>query len=174
MIKAEDIYNVSNGGLDVILLCVGDSSSVREAILSGKKFALRNERTPSSSAKQYNNVWKVTDFGDTGHAESPIDLYMRVNGIPSFGEAVARLSEIFGLRDELNPTVNKPHIEKRPATQDQEEGKKYFEFNEKFTSSELKLLGPNVTQATCDALHWYSVKWVCDIKNREATYKFSN
>ena len=174
MIKAEDIYNVSNGGLDVILLCVGDSSSVREAILSGKKFALRNERTPSSSAKQYNNVWKVTDFGDTGHAESPIDLYMRVNGIPSFGEAVARLSEIFGLRDELNSTVNKPHIEKRPATQDQEEGKKYFEFNEKFTSSELKLLGPNVTQATCDALHWYSVKWVCDIKNREATYKFSN
>lgn len=173
MLTAQDIYNATDQGLEVILLCVSNTSEVREAIRSNKKFALRNERTPSSSARQYNGIWKVTDFGDTGHAESPIDLYMRVNDIPNFGEAVARLAQIFNLRDELNPTVNKPKIEKRAALPDQEEGNKYFEFNEAFTSKELKLLGPNVTQQTCDSLHWYSVKWVCDVKNREATYKYS-
>ena len=173
MITVNDIYAASDCGLEVILMCVSDSSSVREAIKNGKKFALRNERTPSSSAKMFNGIWKVTDFGDIGHAESPIDLYMRVHGIQSFGEAVARLAQAFGLKDELSPAVNKPRVEKRPATQEQEEGRKYFEFNEGFTEKELKILGPNVTQQTCDELHWYSVKWLCDIKNREATYKFS-
>ena len=174
MVSIQDLYAASNAGLDIILLCVTDPSKVRDAIQAGKKFALRDERTPSSSARQYNGVWKVTDFGDTGHAESPIDLYMRINGIQSFPEAVARLAQIYNLTDELRAEVNKPHVEKKPANIDQEEGKKYFEFNEAFSDEELKILGPNVRQETCDALHWHSVKWVCDIKNRDATYKYSN
>ena len=100
MVSIQDLYAASNAGLDIILLCVTDPSKVRDAIQAGKKFALRDERTPSSSARQYNGVWKVTDFGDTGHAESPIDLYMRINGIQSFPEAVARLAQIYNLTDD--------------------------------------------------------------------------
>ena len=174
MITAQDLYNASDGGLDIILMCVTDPQKVRDAILGNKKFALRNERTPSSSARQYGGIWKVTDFGDTGHAESPIDLYMRVNNIRSFGEAVILLAQHFGVTDELSPSLNKPHIEKKPAASDQQEGQKYFEMNEQFTEKELRILGVNVRQQTVDALHWHSVKWICDIKNREATYKYAN
>lgn len=181
MIDIQDIYKSTDDGLDIIKLCVSNPVEVAEAIRSNKAFALRQEKTPSTRARIYNvdgkngpyQVWKVTDFGDTGHAESPVDLYMRVHCITSYGEAVARLADHFGISDSSISQSNRPRIEKKQALPDQEEGKKYFRFKESFTKEELAVLGPNVTQDTCKSLHWYSAEWVCDIKDRMATYKFS-
>lgn len=38
----------------------------------------------------------------------------------------------------------------------------------------MNLLGPRVTQDTVDALHWHSVKYITNVKNRTTTVKYSN
>lgn len=170
MIKPEDIYRASNGGLDIILTYYPQA---RDCIGSNKKFKRRASETDASAClKEYNGVWKVTDFGEDATALSPIDICMREEGL-RFSEAIAKLAGVYNVRDELNRSVNKPIIKKMAALQSQKDGEKYFEMNESFSASELKIMGPNVTQEIADSLHWYSAKYVCDVKNREATYKYS-
>ena len=91
-----------------------------------------------------------------------------------FNEALLQLAAQYGVKDELNHTVNKPDIRKRPAAQDEEDGKQRFELKEQFTADELRILGPNVTQEHVNALHWYSAKWISTTKNRETLVKSSN
>lgn len=172
MVKLEKLYEATNGGLDIIVEYFPSAKKIVDG--DAKKFKMREgDRTPSASLHERNGIWKVTDFGDAGHELSPIDIVMEQENC-TFGEAVLKMASRFNVPDELDRSVNKPDVRKMQARQDQEDGRKYFEFNERFTDSELKILGPNVTQEVCERLHWYSVKWVCDVKNREATYKYSN
>ena len=91
-----------------------------------------------------------------------------------FGAAILKLAAEYGVRDELDRSVNRPDIRQRDANQDEADGSRNFELNEKFTDFELKTLGPKVTQADVDALHWHSVKWISNVKDRKATIKYSN
>lgn len=172
MIKVEKIYEATRGGLDIILDlypqakdCVG---------VKNKHFRIRDEKTPSACLREVNGVWKVTDFGGEGRAESAIDLYMREMNIDRFPEAVLRLAAQYNVTDELDRTVNKPTFSERDALVDEKDGQRYIEFNEKFTDSELKVLGPLVTADTVDALHWHSVKAVRYVKDRRTRIKQSN
>lgn len=178
MITVNQILNATNGGLDIILsiypqarVCVGQRN---------KHFAIRNEKTPSASLRQYNSakygaIWQVTDFGGEGRGENAIDIFMRENGYDRsrFNEAILKLAAQFDVRDELDRTVNRPEIRQRDARVEELDGTRPFELNEKFTEAELKALGPRVTQADVDALHWHSVKWIGYVKDRKMTIKHS-
>lgn len=178
MIKIEDILNATNGGLDIILDCYPQA---RDCVNNKKHFAIRNERTPSASIRQfdsktYGRIWQVTDFGGDGRGENAISVYMSAHGMrqDQLHEALLQLAARYGVKDELSRTVNKPDIRQRPARQDEPDGSRSFVLNETFAQEELSILGPNVTQADVDRLHWHSVKMITHVKNRVVTEKFSN
>lgn len=176
MITPEQLYNATNAGLDILALHYPE---VREASRSKKPFKTRpEERTPSSSVKLFKTrdggqLWKVTDFGDDGRATDPIAIHMKETGL-RFPEAVLDLAQIFNVTDEINRSVNRPDIRKQSAEADQEDGHTYWEIDQEFTEKECKVMGPRVKPEHLKALHWYRVKWLVSVKNREATYKYSN
>ena len=118
MITVEKILSETNGGLNIILDlfpqakdCVGQKN---------KHFAIRNERTPSACLRQYDSkkygrIWQVTDFGGDGRGESAVDLYIREKGFDRsrFNEAILQIAAEYGVRDELNRSLNKPDIRQR-------------------------------------------------------------
>lgn len=179
MIKVEDILRATNGGLDIIL---EEYPQAKNCVNGEKKhFAIRNEKTPSASlrkfnSKSYGEIWQVTDFGGDGRGENAINIYMREHNIDRshFNEAILQLAAKYGVKDELDHSVNKPDIRQRPARQDEPDGSRNFSLNEKFTDFELKVFGPNVTQKHLDDLHWHSVKWITNVKDRRVTEKYSN
>ena len=96
MIKAEQIYQATDDGLDIIIGLYPDAKEcVQKYCSTGtpkKHFAIRNEKTPSCALKKFKDCWKVTDFGGEGVAESPIDLYMKEKNIERFPDAILRLA----------------------------------------------------------------------------------
>lgn len=178
MITAEQILNATNGGLDIILAIYPQA---RDCVhQKNKHFAIRSERTPSASLRQFNSkrygtIWQVTDFGGEGRGENAIDVFMREQGYDRsrFNEAILRLAAQYDIRDELDRSVNRPDIRQREARADERDGTRSFELNEHFTEAELRALGPKVTQADADALHWHSVKWITNVKDRRVTVKHS-
>lgn len=178
MIRAEDIFNKTNGGLDIIL----DLYPQARIALEGKKhFAIRNEKTPSASLREYDSnkygrIWQVTDFGGDGRGENAISLWMREKGYDRsrFNEAILQLASKYGISDELDRQLNRPEIRQREARIDEQDGTRSFELNDSFSQCELNVLGPKVTQSTVDSLHWHSVKWITNVKNRITTVKYSN
>lgn len=173
MIKANDILNATNGGLDIILDCYPQA---KDCVGTKKHFAIRNERTPSAALRKNGDRWQVTDFGGDGHAMDAIAVYMQYNNMTQgqFYEALLQLAGKYGVKDELDRTVNKPDIRQRPARVDEPDGHREFTLNDHFSDYELKILGPKVTQETVDALHWHSVKCIWNVKDRKVTEKYSN
>lgn len=175
MIKIEDLYNATNHGLDIILEyypaardCVGQKN---------KHFKRRSDEDDASACiKLFESkdgpVYKVTDFGDTATAQSPIDICMHEEGL-RFNEAILKLAARYGIKDELNRNINKPEIRKRPATTEEKDGTRFFELEETIPPHHLRILGPKVTIEHAEALHWHLAKCVSYVKNREVISKFS-
>ena len=175
MIKAEDIYKVTNNGLDIILHYYPQA---RDCVGTNRHFKRRpSEDDASACIKLFGKegsqqVYKVTDFGDTGTAQSPVDICMYEEGL-RFNEAILKLASMYNVTDELNRNVNKPDIRKVQASQDQKDGTKIFELADHLTPDQLRILGPRVTRENAEALHWYSAKYIGYVKNREVTYKYA-
>ena len=175
MIQIQDIYKATRDGLDIILHYYPQA---REVVGTKNKFRARpNEKTPSAclvlSKSSAGEVWKVVDYGDDGHGLSPLDICMKEEGITHIYEAVLRLAQIFDVRDELNHTVNKPRIEKRPAKSEEKEGTRIFSLLDSIPEEHLKVLGPKVRREHAEALNWYEAEYVGYVKNREVTLKYS-
>lgn len=170
MIKAEDIYAATHDGLDIILSYYPQAEG---CVDNKKKFKRRpDEDDASACLKKYGDCYKVTDFGDTGTAMSPIDICMHEENL-RFTEAIALLAARYNVTDELRRSVNKPDIRKRPARADEKEGDRSFELEEKFTAQQLEILGPRVKQEHTDALHWYVARSISYVRNREVTTKYT-
>ena len=135
MVKVEDIFNATRGGLDIILSYYPQAA---ESIDTRKPFRMRNERTPSAYIKQFGEIWKVTDFGDDAHAMNAIDICMKEEG-RSFREAICILADRFGVSGTLSVSINKADIRKRPANKDEKDGDFIYEEREKFTEKELEV-----------------------------------
>ncbi len=177
MIPVQKIYDATRGGLDIILWiypqaaeCVG---------VKGKKFKVRNEKTPSAclyqrKSEKYGDIWGVTDFGGEGW-RSAIQLYMEDRHLSQdrFNEAVLQIAAQFDVRDELDKSVNKADFTERDARADEPDGHRDFETKD-FTPEELAVLGPNVKQEHVEALHWHSVKWFSYTKDRKTRIRYSN
>lgn len=169
MINLKDLLAATDSGLRIIELHYPEAG---ECARNNKPFKFRpDERTPSARLRKYNDVWKVTDFGGEGRAISPIDIHMEATGL-SFTEAILDLAQRFNVTDEINRSVNRPDVRKRPACEDEEDGKCSWEIDQEFTTRECEIMGPRVKPEHLKALHWYRVKRLTSVKNREATDKY--
>lgn len=174
--RIEDVYRATRDGLDVILHYYPAAS---EVVGTKKKFRCRpDERTPSAVLLETTRpdglrVWKVCDFGDEGHALSPLDVCMKEEGLSRPYEAVLRLARLFDVRDELDRSVNKPDITRRPAGAEEREGQRLFSLLPAIPEEHLRVLGPRVTQETAESLHWFAAEWVGYVRNRVVTMKRS-
>ena len=80
MITVEQLYAGTREGLDIIL-SVYPQAEVCVSNPKAKFKARESERTPSAmlmatTDKNGNRVWKMIDYGDEGHALSPVDVWM--------------------------------------------------------------------------------------------------
>lgn len=171
MVTAAQLYAATNCGLDIIALHYPEAA---ECARTNNPFKYRpEERTPSARIKKFGDVWKVTDFGLEEKAISPIDIHMASTGL-NFPQAVQDLAQRFGITEEVNRSVNRPTVRKRPATADEEDGDVKWDIDQEFTDAECKIMGPKVTREHLKALHWYRVKTILTVRNREVTEKSSN
>ena len=177
MIPVHKIYDATRGGLDIILSMYPQAAECVD--VKGKKFRIRDEKTPSAclfrrKSDTLGEVWGVTDFGGDGW-RSAIDLYMDEHHMSQaqFNEAILQLAAQFNVTDELNRSVNKADFTERDARADEPDGHRAFETKD-FTPAELAVLGPNVKQEHVEALHWHSVKWFSYTKDRKTRIRYSN
>lgn len=175
MVTPEKLYAATDCGLDIIAM---HYPQARECAKTNQPFRMRaSERTPSARLKLYNTsqgqVWKVTDFGGEGRAVTPIQIHMEPRNI-SFKEAMLDLAAQFNIPDEITRSLNRPDIRKQPATDDQPDGYVGWETDQDFTEKECSIMGPRVTPDHLKKMHWYRVKMIVSVKNREALYKYSN
>lgn len=177
MVTKEQIFEATDKGLEIICLLYPDARNIcyGENRNLSKAFKCRpNEKTPSAHLKETDTCYIVTDFGDDQHPRNPIDCVMKERDLGFKESLVWIVSELNLQIDSISPDINKPHFEKLlPADPEMKEGQWYYELNEKFSEEELKVMGPLVTQDHVDGLHWYSVKWVGQCKDRKITKKYS-
>lgn len=201
MIKKEQLLKATHEGLDIILYYYPQARAVLAPADGGdpddggprpKKFAIRNERTPSAtlrrSAKSGN--WVVTDFGESDRGMGAIDVALKEEHGLTFHEVLLKLGGIFGVKDELNRSVNKPDFKEWDLThgerpewldeigcdlraEDLTEGAQHYRLNDALTAEELSVLGPLVREEHAAALKWHSVRWWCRVKEGKARFELS-
>lgn len=77
MIPVQKIYDATHNGLDIILWLYPQAADCVGA--KGKKFKVRDEKTPSAclymrKSEKYGDIWGVTDFGGEGWRFSDLTL----------------------------------------------------------------------------------------------------
>lgn len=169
------LLEATNGGLDIITSYYPDADKCKDG---KRKFKMRSgEHTASASIKWFGNQWKATDFGGSGKALSAIDIVMEQEHL-SFTDALALQCQRYGIsyRNDCMQTTNnynKPRIETLPADPSHVDGERAFEFNDTLATSELKVMGPAVTQEHCDDLGWRSVRYLTIFKKDKTIKKYS-
>ena len=146
-VKDTDIFDATNGGLEIITSYYPNALNV--VTKTARQFKLReSEKTASASLKLLQNgVWVVTDFGGDQVSRNGIQVCQIEEGI-SYGEACALLGARFNVKGaELQ--VYKPIIAKRPLTPEEVAGTYHFVYKESFTEKELALLGSRVNEKHC-------------------------
>ncbi len=174
MLQIQDIYRATRDGLDIILHYYPQAEGV---VGTKNKFRARtDERTPSAqilAPKTSGDPWRMIDYGGDGQSQSPLDIFMKEEGIVNIHEAVLRLGQMYNVRDELNHSINKPRIEKRPAKEGEEKGTPIYSLMKSIPEEHLKILGPRVKQEHVEALHWYEAEYVGYYKDGMVTLKYS-
>ena len=163
MITAEDIYKATDGGKRIIEMYYPNSTKY---FGTNKAFAIRDERTPSTHLRQYDGIWYLTDFGDSGKGKNALSIVMEEDNC-NFPEAIAKMAAVFGLKDELSNNINKPKIHKKPATIEMKHGERFYEWKDRFSDAEMRIMGPKVTQEDLNAMHWHSCKYVAYVKKKD-------
>ena len=149
-----EIYRATNDGLDIILSYYPQAADSVDR--PNKGFSIRRESAPSAYLKKIKGVWRVTDFGDSDHARSPIDIVMKEDGV-EFNEALSKLATRYGIDNRLDENTNRAQVEARPATDDEKDGDFDFEIHD-FTVA-----------LSFSALSWYKMT-----KDRKTTTVYSN
>lgn len=161
----QKIYDATDNGLNIILSyypqALDNNGTPR------KCFSIRKESAPSAYMKQIKGVWRVTDFGDSNHALSPIDIVMKEENV-EFNEALSILATRYNIDTRLNDQVNKPTVEARPATDEEKDGDFSFETHP-FTKEELRVLGNGVTEEHTTTLSFYALTSYTLTSNRKTT-----
>lgn len=172
------LYEGTNFGLDIILYyypdakkCVGDSN---------KHFKMRDENTASASIIPPDDnatvkCYKVCDFGDGGHAMSPIDIALKEENMYEYqmNELILMLGQRHNVLDALNKNVNKPRIEERQAKPGEKDGDRPFKLMNRIPEPHLKVFGHRVTYEHTDALNWFEAEYIGRVKKGKVTLKYS-
>ena len=176
MITLERLYEQTREGLDIVLLYYPQAA---ECVNQPKsKFKARPEEKTASAtlipprAGDQRPCWKVCDFGDDGHAISPIDICIKHEGL-RFSEAVIKLAQRFNVTDQLDRSINKPEFKERPATPEEKDGTRVYKLLKEIPEQHLKILGPKVTQKHAEELNWYEAEYVGYVRDRKVKLKYS-
>lgn len=164
-VKDTDIYDATNGGLEIITSYYPNALNV--ITTPARQFKLReSEKTASASLKLLaNGVWVVTDFGGDQKPRNGVMVCQIEEGI-SYGEACALLGARFNIKGaELQ--VYKPIIEKRALAADETPKSYHFVYNENISDKELALLGPRVNEQHCGDFKLRSCKSFAYCKENE-------
>jgi hypothetical protein len=143
-VKDTDIFDATNGGLDIISAYYPNANQSKKNI----QFKLReSEKTASASLKQLpNGVWVVTDFGGDQVSRNGIHVCALEENI-TYGEACALLGARFNIKG-AEMQVWKPIIEKRPLTDEETPGSYHFTYKD-FSVKELAIIGQRVNEKHC-------------------------
>lgn len=157
MITVKDIYDKTHDGLDVLLLFYPQARETLDK--RNTPFKIRqSDDTPSAFIKEIKGVWRLTDFGQSDIALSPIDVCMKENNM-KFNEAIHWLAKEFNVSgDVITVEKNRAKFDRQTASEKAKEGD--FVWKDKpFTEYELKILGPKVTAEHCELLHWKNLEY---------------
>jgi len=114
-ITPHDIYNKTNGGLDIILQYYPQAANVLNT--PGKRFKMRgDERTASAAIKRgEDGVYIITDFGGDAKARNAISVVMDEEKI-NFRTAILTLAERLQIvPPAMAPDALKAKFTKTPA-----------------------------------------------------------
>lgn len=166
MISKEQIFSATNGGLDIILSYYPSARNVLEG--NAKHFAIRDERTPSASIRNFSGIWKVTDFGGDGGARDAISICMEEEGL-NFPQALNFLADRYGIEG-ITSSINKPKVTERKATNKEKDGDLLYELNPSISDAECLVMVPLPNQlekirTALERYGWCSVKSYSKVKN---------
>lgn len=174
MISIQDLYNRTNGGLDILAIHFPEVVHSSE---TGEAFRMRaGERTASAHVKRVGDVWKVTDFGGEGRMIDPLDVHKLETGLDT-ADAIKDLAARFNIEGGkfMQSRAVAPDIEREPAMPEQKEGDCWWDISQDFTPEDLKIMGgERCTAEHLVSLNWYRVNYIASVKNRTVTYKRSN
>lgn len=174
MVDLKLIYAATNGGKDIILDIVPHATE-------NKNFSYFPDDT-NPSARLYGphngrEYYVIKNFNRSGEESifSPIDVFMREKGMPQsdFYVAVMMLAEQYGVTEQLDPHVNRPRIEKRPANADEHDGEKTFKLKESISESEAKVFGRMIKPEHLNELGWHSAECIASIKDGQVITRYS-
>lgn len=164
-VKESDIYDATNGGLDIILHYYPAAKDFLDK--SKKAFKLReSEKTASSTLKQLENgVWVVTDFGGDQKSRNGILVCMDEENL-KFGKACALLGSRYNIKG-ATIIINKPIIVKRSLEATEVPGSYDFKMKD-FDEKELAILGARVHEDNCGDFKLKAVESFTFCKENEA------
>jgi hypothetical protein len=165
-VKDTDILDKTDGGLLIILEYYPNAA--KSANGSGKSFKIRDsEKTASASLKKLaGGVWVVTDFGGDSVSRNGIQVCMLEENI-NYHKAC----ELLGAKYQIEGAkmqVFTPVITKRPLKKTEKPGEYYFEWNDKLTEEQLKIIGPRVNEEHCKDYKLRNCKSFTYCKENEA------
>ena len=114
-------------------------------------------------------------MSEEGGYFTPIDLYMWSKGYAQsqFSLALHELMEEYGVAEEINASVNRPEITRRPAETSELEQPPRVVCRDGFTQAELSTWGPCVKAEHLTELGWKAVESVSITKGEEVIVKKS-
>ncbi len=139
-ITKEEIFQLTNGGLDVFRHYISD---IDDYVRTGKHFVdpSREETTPSSKIKKLSDGnYVVNDFGDDGKWMNAI-AYTQKRERCEFGEAIRIISERhnIGSAEEIR-SMYEAEVSSVEAKPDQPDGEWYFLHAQDISENHLKIL----------------------------------
>jgi hypothetical protein len=164
-VKDTDIFEATNGGLDIIASYYPNAQKV--ITKTTRQFKLReSEKTASASLKLLQNgVWVVTDFGGDGVSRNGVQVCALEENI-SYGEACALLGARYRIEGAVME-IHKPKIDKRPLNAKETPGSYHFVYNKELSTKELALIGPRVNNEHCKDFKLKSCKSFAYCKENE-------
>ncbi|WP_234733260.1 toprim domain-containing protein [Tellurirhabdus bombi] len=147
-VKAQDIFDATQGGLDVIQAWCPDAIDVHTRNRTHFRFDQADTK-PACTLREHGGVWWVKNHGEDWPSMHAIGVVMRLENV-EFGEACKLIADRFNLTPEDEKKA-KPGFEYRAEEPeaDQPEGWHYIEYRDP-TLAELKtIFSLNVWHTLC-------------------------
>ncbi len=163
---AEAILAQTKGGLQIILDYYPEAAQSAEK--KNYKFKRRkDEKRASTSLKEVDNgTWLVCDWGEWSKAKNAIQVCQYEDNLP-FGEACKKLAKLYNIEFEGTQHTAKPEIKKRARKEKEKPGKYLFKYKPSLTDTELKIIGPLVTNEVAKRFNLKAVEYFSYIKENE-------
>jgi len=153
-IDAEKIYELTDHGKDIF-----SHYFPGEEIGSNRFIRVRPEdKTPSAKISWYNNLWRITDFGNQDQLNStPGIQFVRYRENCNYYEALLFIEQVIIKKEITSDKFSKPKwsadYEYREMTSADKKGEYKFTFKKKPSADDLAAIGRYVTEDILDKYH---------------------